>query len=539
MNRIAIYDTTLRDGTQAEDINLTAEDKLKIVRKLDTLGIAYAEAGWPGSNETDRAFFAELRNYSFSHLKISAFGSTHHPGCSADKDANLNAIIESGAPAASIFGKTWDLHATQALRVDLNRNLELIRDSIAYLKANLEEVFFDAEHFFDGYKSNPEYAISVLEKAHEAGADVLVLCDTNGGTLPGEVREIMDTVVKRLPETAAFGIHAHNDCELAVANSLQAVRSGAIQIQGTINGYGERCGNANLCSIIPNLELKLGRSCIPEGKLPMLTLVSSYVAEVANVQQFNRQPFVGRSAFAHKGGVHVSAVNRNAALYEHINPEVLGNRQRILLTELAGRSNIVHMARRFGFHLDKDEPVVKGLLAELKRKASYGYDFAAAEASVELLLFKKLGQRGVREFFRLIKFNVQDFKSDPESEPTSEATVMLEVEGEVAHTAAMGHGPVNALDNALRKALRPFYPNLAEMRLIDFKVRVLSASDRVQVGTASGVRVLIESGDRDSRWVTVGVSYNIIEASWQGLVDSITYKLYKDEQTRRNGMDEE
>lgn len=536
MKEIRIYDTTLRDGAQAEDITLNTEDKLKIARKLDELGLHYIEGGYPGSNPTDRAFFEEIRNYQMKTARVAAFGSTHHPKTSAEKDQNLLYMLESEAPVLTLFGKTWDLHAKQALRVELERNLELIYDSLAFLKGKCSELFFDAEHFFDGFKANPEYALAALKKAHEAGADVLVLCETNGGVLPHEVREIVGRVRQELPD-ATLGIHAHNDSELAVANSLEAVRQGCTQVQGTINGYGERCGNANLCSIIPILQLKCAEeyNCLPPEKLVNLTLYAAYISEVANVRLFNRQPFVGRSAFAHKGGIHVSAVSRGAKLYEHINPELVGNRQRVLLTELAGRSNIVNMAKRFDLHMDKDEPVVRGLLNELKERASRGYDFAAAEASMELLLFRKIAQRGVREFFKLIKFHVLDSKETPDGEPMSEATVMMEVEGMVEHTAAMGKGPINALDNALRKALRPFYPSLDQMRLLDFKVRVLSHAYDGDEGTASGVRVLIESGDGCSRWVTVGVSHNIIEASWQALVDSVTYKLYQDEQKRRNG----
>ena len=535
MKSIQIYDTTLRDGTQSEDINLNTEDKIKIACKLDELGVTYIEGGWPGSNPVDRAFFAEIANYTLSHAKISAFGSTHHPNFTAEEDPNLRNLLESGASAFAIFGKTWDIHATEALRVPLERNLEIIHDSIAHLAKSGKAVFFDAEHFFDGYKANPEYALAAIKSAHKGGAQVLVLCDTNGGTMPSEVHEIVSAVRKALPE-ANIGIHAHNDCEMAVANSIAAVQAGAIQVQGTMNGVGERCGNANLCSILPVLQLKFGQeyACLPDGKLELITAASAYISDVANLQSFSRQPFVGRSAFAHKGGVHASAVNRMSMLYEHVDPKTVGNRQRVLLTEMAGRANIVNLARRFGFHLDKEEPVVKGLLNELKTRSSMGYDYAAAEASVELLLLKKLARRGVREFFKLIQFRVLELKQDAEKEPISEASVIVEVEGLTEHTAASGRGPVNALDNALRKALLGFYPRLNEMRLLDFKVRVMSATDPETGGTGSVVRVLVESGDHNSRWVTVGVSFNIIEASWQAVMDSITYKLYKDEYEQRH-----
>lgn len=536
MKKISIYDTSLRDGTQAEDIALSVGDKIKIALRLDALGVDYIEGGWPESNPVDSAFFEEIAAYTFKHARLAAFGSTCRSDTEPENDGNLQAILHSGARVASIFGKCWELHVQEALRVSLECNLALISKSVAYLAAHLDEVFFDAEHFFDGYYANPDYALACLDAAHKAGAKVLVLCDTNGGRMPHEISQAVEAVTRHLP-TAVLGIHAHNDCELAVANSLAAVRAGVTQVQGTINGFGERCGNANLCSLMPILELKYGDEyrCLPDGALEQLTSLSHYVAEVANISAFARQPFVGRSAFAHKGGMHVSAVNRLASLYEHISPDTVGNLQRVLITELAGRSNIVSIARRFGFHLDKDEPVVKGLMVELKDKASKGYDFAAAEASMELLLLRKLARRGVREFFTLTNFHVFEIKHEKNRPPESEATVTVEVEGIEEHTAASGQGPVNALDKALRKALSNFYPRLNEMRLIDFKVRVLTSQD--SGGTASVVRVLIESGDTKDRWITVGVSYNIIEASWQALADSVSYKLYRDENERRGQTD--
>lgn len=532
--RIAIYDTTLRDGCQSEDVNLSIPDKIKIALRLDSFGIDYIEGGWPGSNPVDIGFFTEIANYQLKHARIAAFGSTHHPDFTAEKDPNLEALIASGATVGTIFGKSCERHAREALRLAPERNIEIIRNSIAFLNTSMPEVFFDAEHFFDGYKHNAEYALSALRAAWEAGAGVLVLCDTNGGTLPHEVYDIVKAVRAALPD-ARTGVHVHNDCELAVANSLAGVQAGAVQVQGTINGVGERCGNANLCSVIPALQIKCGLSCLPEPadeRLRQLSAVSAYVSEVANMSPFNRQPFVGNSAFAHKGGVHVSAINRNASLYEHMVPALVGNGQRVLITELGGRSNIVSLARRFGFHLDKDEPVVKGLFNELKKKASLGYDYASAEASVELLILRKLARRGVREFFKLLQYHVSALRSAENDIPMVETSVMVEVEGVIEHTAATGKGPVNALDTAIRKALLPFYPRLKEMRLLDFKVRVLSANDG-SGGTASVVRVLIESGDADSTWVTVGVSHDIIEASWQALADSLTYKLYRDEGDQR------
>jgi 2-isopropylmalate synthase len=532
MKNITIYDTTLRDGNQAEDVNLSLEDKLKIAQKLDELGIAYIEGGWPGASPVDTAFFREIVSRPLKISRIAAFGSTHHPSGTPGSDKNLAALIASGASTLTIVGKSSLAHVREALRLTPERYLEIVYDSVAFLKQAGREVFFDAEHFFDGLAADAEFPLAVLGKAREAGADALVLCDTNGGALPRDVGRAVEQVRKILPE-AALGIHTHNDCELAVASALAAVEAGASMAQGTINGIGERCGNANLCSLIPVLEIKsCGYRCLPEGRLALLRDVSAYVSEVGNLVPFSRQPFVGRSAFAHKGGVHVSAVNRNSALYEHISPAAVGNAQRVLLTELAGRSNIVSMARRFGFHLDKDEPVVKGLLAELKDKASQGYDYAAAEASVELLLLRKLGRRGVRDFFKLIRFRVLESKQGSDDKPLSEATVTLEVEGAIEHTAAFGDGPVNALDTALRKALSGFYPRLKEMRLVDFKVRVLAPTEQFK-GTGSAVRVLIESADQRGKWVTVGVSCNIIEASWQALIDSVTYKLYRDENENR------
>ncbi len=539
MKPIIIYDTTLRDGNQAEDVNFSLEDKLKVALRLDELGVAYIEGGWPGASPVDTAFFEEIAAHRLRHATITAFGSTHHPNNTAENDKNLKALLKAGTKAVAIVGKSWEAHVHEALKITPERYLQIVTDSVAWLKSQQREVFFDAEHFFDGMAHSPDFTLEVLRRALEAGTDYLILCDTNGGTLPPDIMQAIRQVRKELP-SARVGIHTHNDCELAVATSIAAVEAGATLVQGTINGIGERTGNANLCSVIPILELKGDKRyrCLPEGHLPMLRGVSTYVAEVANIAPFSRQPFVGRSAFAHKGGIHVSAVNQNSRLYEHIDPAGVGNEQRILLTELAGRSNIVSMAKRFGFHLDKDEPVVKGLLTELKEKASLGYDYATAEASVELLLLRKLGRGGVRDFFRLIQFNVLESKRVPdggtqaEAILQSEATVTLEVEGTVEHTAAFGEGPVNALDNALRKALYGFYPHLREMHLVDFKVRVLAAT-RDHKGTGSLVRVLIESADHNRKWVTVGVSWNIIEASWQALIDSVTYKLYKDENEKR------
>ena len=550
-----IYDTSLRDGAQSEDVQLSMPDKIKIALRLDNFGIQCIEGGWPGANPVDNDFFAEIKQYSLKNAKISAFGSTHHASFRAEDDPTMKALVASRMPIMAIFGKSSEKHALDALRVSPAQNLELIHNSIAFLTRHAEKVFFDAEHFFDGFKANKDYALEVLKNAHKAGADTLVLCDSNGGTLPSEVSQIVRICKKELPE-AAFGIHAHNDCELAVAKSLAALEAGATHVQGTMNGVGERCGNANLCSIIPIIEVKLGKKCLPGDMLRQITATSAYVYEVMNMKPFARQAFVGKSAFAHKGGVHVSAINRDASLYEHIKPEEVGNSQRVLITELAGRSNIVSLARRFGFHLDKDEPVVKGLFHELKTKASLGYDYAAAEASMELLLLRKLARRGVRNFFTLKSLRVFETK-DEAGQPLAEATVAVEVEGVVEHTAATGQGPVNAMDIALRKALSSFYPKISELSLRDFKVRVLTIgqeeanrnhdlfspeNEKIPArngGTASVVRVLIESADMRGAWVTVGVSYDIIEASWQALADSVTYKLYRDEWQSHNNTDNE
>jgi 2-isopropylmalate synthase len=531
MNTIQIYDTTLRDGTQSEELNLSTEDKLRIATRLDQLGVTYIEGGWPGSNPKDKRFFTEMRQYELNTAKLAAFGSTHAAKATAETDSNLKALVECGAPVLTIFGKSWDIHVTDALKITLERNLELIRDSLAFLRPHAQELFYDAEHFFDGYKANPEYAVSTLRAAWDAGAELLVLCDTNGGSLPSEIADIMDSVRELLPE-ARFGIHAHNDCELAVSNSLEAVRHGAVQVQGTMNGYGERCGNANLCSVIPNLELKMGRPCLPDGHLERLTGTSAFVSEVANLRCFKRQPFTGQSAFTHKGGVHVAAVRRNPMTYEHIKPELVGNKQRIVLSDLAGQSNILFKAKQYGFELDKGDPFVLELLSELKNREDEGYEYSAAEASYELLVNRVLGR--ARNYFRVISFRIMDSVFTEDADPFTEATVMLRVGGVTEHTAATGKGPVNAMDGALRKGLERFYPNLGEMRLMDFKVRVLSGSteENGNRGTASVVRVLIESGDHKSRWTTVGVSYNIIEASRQALEDSINYKLFKDDQRK-------
>ncbi len=523
MSLVKLYDTTLRDGTQAEDISLLVEDKIRIARKLDEMGVHYIEGGWPGSNPKDVAFFKDIRKEKLSHAKIAAFGSTRRAKDTPDKDHNIRTLIQSEADAITIFGKTWDFHVREALRISLEENLELIYDSLEYLKRHAPEVFYDAEHFFDGYKANPEYAIKTLQAAEEAKVDCIVLCDTNGGTMPFELVQIIKDVKKQIK--SPLGIHTHNDSECAVANSLHAVEQGIVQVQGTINGFGERCGNANLCSIIPALRLKMKRECISDEQLKKLRELSRYVYELANYSPHKHQPYVGNSAFAHKGGVHVSAIQRHPETYEHIRPELVGNTTRVLISDLSGRANILAKAEEFKINLDSKDPVTLEILENIKEMENRGYQFEGAEASFELLMKRALGTH--RKFFSVIGFRVIDEKRHEDQKPISEATIMVKVGGKVEHTAAEGNGPVNALDNALRKALEKFYPKLKEVKLLDYKVRVLPAGQ----GTASAIRVLIESGDRESRWGTVGVSDNIIDASYQALIDSIEYKLHKEDET--------
>ena len=522
MKKLEIYDTTLRDGSQSEEINFSVEDKLRITERLDDFGIHFIEGGWPGTNPKDSEYFRKVRRLDLRSSRIVAFGSTHRAGIKAERDPNLRALLDTETGVVTVFGKSWDFQVKHALRIDLEKNIEIINNSVAYLKPRLDMVFFDAEHFFDGYKSMPEYATACLRAAVEGGADRIVLCDTNGGTLPEEIRKI--TLRVKADLKSVLGIHAHNDSDCAVANTLIAVRAGAVQVQGTINGIGERCGNANLCSIIPALQLKMGMHCISDNQLHKLREVSRFVNEIANVRHFNRQPYVGDSAFAHKGGIHVSAVSRKSETYEHIDPELVGNSRRVLISDLAGKSNILRKAEQFDLHIEKDSPQLLDILSTLKELENQGFQFEAAEASFELLMKKTLGLH--RRFFDLQGFRVIVDKRREGEDPISEATIMVKVGGHVEHTASIGSGPVNALDNALRKALEKFYPELRSVKLLDYKVRVLAAGK----GTSAKVRVLVESGDGDLRWGTVGVSENIIEASWQALVDSIEYKLLRMEE---------
>ena len=520
MSLIRLYDTTLRDGTQAEDVSFLVTDKIRIAQKLDELGIHYIEGGWPGSNPKDIAFFKDIKKVTLRQAKIAAFGSTRRAKTTPDKDNNIRTLIQAEPDTVTIFGKTWDFHVHEALRISLEENLELIYDSLAYLKEHVGEVIYDAEHFFDGYRANPEYALQTLQAAERAGADCIVLCDTNGGTLPHQVAEIMQTVKENVK--TPLGIHAHNDSECAVANSLTAVAYGAVHVQGTINGFGERCGNANLCSIIPALQLKMGHEGLSEEQMQSLRSVSRYIYELANLVPNKHQPYVGNSAFAHKGGVHVSAIQRHPETYEHIRPEKVGNITRVLISDLSGRSNILAKAEQFNINLDSKDPVTQEILENLKELENKGYQFEGAEASFEIVMRRALGT--LRHFFSVIGFRVIDTKRHEEEKPSAEATVQVKVGGKIEHTAAEGNGPVNALDNALRKALENFYPQLRDMRLLDYKVRVLPAGK----GTASITRVLIESGDKTGRWGTVGVSDNIIDASYHALVDAFQYKLLKD-----------
>jgi 2-isopropylmalate synthase len=521
MKKIEIYDTTLRDGAQTEGISFSVEDKLRITEKLDELGVHYVEGGWPGSNPKDLEYFKKTKKLKLKTAKVVAFGSTHRPKHNVKDDAVFKSLLDAKVGIITIFGKTWDFHVKEALKISLQENLDIIYNSIVHLKKNVETVFFDAEHFFDGYKDNPQYALKCLLAAQDGGADCLIPCDTNGGTLPGDVRTAFHEITKKV--RTRLGMHAHNDSECAVANSVIAVESGASQVQGTINGLGERCGNANLCSVIPDLQVKLGMKCISADQLRRLRDVARFVNEIANIRHFKRQPFVGDSAFAHKAGIHVSAIQKRPETYEHVRPELVGNSQRVLISDLAGKSNILRKAEEFGIHLDANSPQIQDIVTTLKNLENEGFQFEAAEASFELLMKKSLGLH--KRFFDLIGFRIIVDKRREGEEAMSEATIMVKVGGRVEHTAATGEGPVNAIDHALRKALDKFYPALKDVKLHDYKVRVLTAGK----GTSAKVRVLVESGDEEERWGTVGVSENIIEASYQALVDSIEYKLLKEE----------
>jgi len=520
-SKVVIYDTTLRDGCQGEGVNFSVDDKLRIARLLDEWGVAYIEGGWP--NETaprDRRFFENARQIQWKQARICAFGSTRRPNTSAEEDTNLQYLLASAAPTLTIYGKSWTLHVTDVLRTTADENLAMISESVALLKSHGREVVFDAEHFFDGYAEDAEYALATLEAAAEAGADWLVLCDTNGGSLPEWIGRVTEAVRERF--SVPVGIHCHNDAGLAVANTLAAVRAGATMVHGTINGYGERTGNADLCVVIPNLELKMGVRCLPEGALERLVHVSRAVSELANLPPERRSPYVGESAFAHKGGAHVNAVLKNPATFEHVPPEKVGNERRILVSDYSGTSTVFAKLQSVRPGLDRKDPKVREILLELKRLEDEGYEFEAAEASFELMALRMLGE--LEEPFELVGYRVSVDRR-PNEEPYAEATIRVRVHDREAHTAAYGTGPVHALDKALRKALGELFPKLEQIRLVDYKVRVLDATR----GTATKVRVLVTCTDGDVEWTTVGAHDNIIEASWQALVDSIIYGL------RRNG----
>ncbi len=518
---IKIYDTTLRDGTQGEGVSFSMEDKVRLATRLDALGIHYIEGGWPGSNPKDLRFFRRMQDVAFKHAKLAAFSMTRRAGGRPESDANMQALVDAGAPVATIVGKSWDFHVTEALGTTRDENLAMIADTIAWLRPKMDEVMFDAEHFFDGFRANREYALATLRAAEGAGAHWLVLCDTNGGTLPAQLVEILREVKQVVK--APLGIHVHNDAECAVANSLAAVAEGVGQVQGTMNGFGERCGNANLVSVIPGLVLKMRLDCIPENNLRELRDVSRFVSELANRKPWDAQPYVGDSAFAHKGGMHVSAVLKHPNTYEHIDPAAVGNHRRVLISELAGKSNVLWKAREYGIDLDQETPETRRILDRLKQLEDEGFQFEGAEASFELLMERALGR--YKPYFVLDAYRVIVEEAGADGGPVAEATVRVRVKGMLEHTAAAGNGPVNALDHALRKALEEFYPNLKEMRLLDYKVRILDESK----GTAAKTRVLITSGDSRETWGTVGVADNIIEASWRALVDSVEFKLRADE----------
>ncbi|NOY68868.1 MAG: citramalate synthase [Deltaproteobacteria bacterium] len=524
MKKILLYDTTLRDGTQGEKINFTAEDKLKIAKKLDELGIHYIEGGWPGSTKKDTAFFEKAREERFINSRLVAFASTRRASIEAESDRHLNAIIQTGVSTGTIFGKSWDLHVEKVFGIGLSDNIDMIADSVAYLKANNLEVIYDAEHFFDGYRENPDYALKTIETAATAGAQAIVLCDTNGGTLPHEVESavgrVCDFIEKSSNQPVIIGIHTHNDTGMAVANSITAVRSGATMVQGTINGYGERCGNADLTSIIPILKLKMGYDCISDENLARLRSISLFVSEIANMTPLNARPFVGKSAFAHKAGVHVNAIMKEPRAYEHMDPLLVGNKRRVLVSDLGGKSNMEYRAREFGISLDGDGTDSSAVITEIKRLENEGFQFDMADASFKILMEKLSGQ--FKAGFELDSFRVT-VEKDRDRPCRSNAIIKIRVDGGVEEiTAAEGTGPVSALDNALRKALNNVYANVLDpVHLVDFKVRVLDGRE----GTAARVRVLIESRDENNVWSTIGVSEDIIEASWQALADSVQFKL--------------
>jgi 2-isopropylmalate synthase len=530
MTAVILYDTTLRDGTQGEGVSLSCDDKLRIARRLDEFGMHYIEGGWPGSNPKDIEFFERAQTeLDLGHARLAAFGSTCRPEVDPAQDPQVKLLLDANTPVVTIFGKSWDLHVTEVLRTDLEENLRMIRDTVRHLKDHGKEVIYDAEHFFDGYAANPEYALATLQAAIVGGADSIVLCDTNGGTMPWQVAEAAQTVRREVlgqdaangivPPAAAvvLGIHAHNDSEMGVANSLEAVRAGCTHVQGTVNGYGERCGNANLISVIPDLQLKMGMTCVPDEKLRQLAELSNFVSEIANLNPDDHQPFVGHSAFAHKGGMHVNAVEKYVMSYQHIDPLLVGNEMRVVVSELSGKDNIAIKRREFGLDgLSRDEE--RAVLNQIKEMENAGFAFESAEASVDLML-RRLRQ-GYAPLFELI-----DYTAGVEHRAGrgmfAEATVKVRVGDQILHEVAEGNGPVNALNLALRKALLQFFPNLEGVHLTDYKVRILDGRS----GTAAVTRVLIDFSDGERQWTTVGASPNIIEASWTALADAVEYYL--------------
>ena len=523
MKQVLIYDTTLRDGSQGENISFSSEEMIKIAKKLDEAGVHYIEGGWPGSNARDARFFELASHETFSRARITAFGSTRKPNTPVSDDKNLQALIQSNAPAVAIVGKSWPLHVEQVMDNTRDENLSMIRDSIIWLKAQAREVIYDAEHFFDAYKDDADYALLTIMAAAESGADFIVLCDTNGGTLPFDIQAIVTQVRETFAHkelAVKLGIHAHNDCGLGVANSIEAVRAGVTMVQGTVNGYGERCGNADIITIMPLLNLKMGMTSIADEQLAQLKSLSRFVSETANLVPQNSRPFVGRSAFAHKGGLHVNAIMKVPRAYEHIDPALVGNKRRVLVSDLGGRSNIVYKARELGVELGANGYDSRKIASEIKSLEDQGFQFDVADGSMKILLQKFTEQ--FKPLFELQSFRVT-IEKDQDQPCTAHATIKIAVDGKQEITAAEGLGPVSALDNALRKALGQFYPDLESMRLVDFKVRVIDGSE----GTAARVRVFIESRDHEDIWSTIGVSEDIIDASWQALADSFQFKLSK------------
>ncbi|NOX33263.1 MAG: citramalate synthase [Deltaproteobacteria bacterium] len=527
MEKALLYDTTLRDGMQGENIYFSPEDKVKIAKRLDEAGIHYIEGGWPGSNPGARHFFELAKNIEFKTARVAAFGSTRRQGKTCEKDANLEALINSEAPVITIFGKSWDLHVESIMQNTMAENLAMIQESVAYLLNHDREVIYDAEHFFDGYKANPDYALKTLEAAVEGGTNCLVLCDTNGGSMPCEIETVTGKMIEHFNKTSnlIFGIHTHDDCAMAVANSITAVHAGATMVQGTINGYGERCGNADLTAIIPILALKMKQDCIDKKNLKKLVNLSRFISETANVPPVNSRPFVGKSAFAHKGGVHVSAIMKNPKAYEHISPETVGNKRRVIVSEQSGKSNIEYKAKELGVDLGKDSSNGYKIVSSIKELEDYGFEFNAAEGSLKLIMEKLTDQ--FIPHFELESFRVV-VEKDKERPCYSHAMIKIRVGNKTEITSAEGDGPVSALDNSLRKALATIYPQINDMHLVDFKVRVIDGMD----GTDAKVRVLIESRDENNIFSTIGVSEDIIEASWQALADSFQYKLSLDNKNK-------